>query len=278
MFFLQKFVHHPSKICFYGFEWMMNKFSPSKICIFLNSDYNYIILLVLYFYLLIMVIKSPFWLDIKIRRPKEAEDVIADLTEKEDKLLFDALSKKMWTEKENKKSINTPVSSIKSPFWLDIKIRRPKEAEDVIADLAEKQVKLLFDALNKKMWMNKEKKQSKETISETHNHPTENVASKEEISKAIELLEKWKEKKKLSESDADIMYTYLDKYGEQYISDSISRKDIGKFIKWLADMYLDLYYQDPNFENISSTDKWPTAEKLKRFRALNTIVQNVSFE
>lgn len=35
----QKFVHHPSKICFSGFEWMMDK--STRICIFYDYGYNY---------------------------------------------------------------------------------------------------------------------------------------------------------------------------------------------------------------------------------------------
>ena len=46
-------------------------------------------------------IKTHFWLD-KIKKSKDADTAIADLTEKQDQLLFDALSKKMWAKKESK--------------------------------------------------------------------------------------------------------------------------------------------------------------------------------
>ena len=82
----------------------------------------------------------------------------------------------------------------------------------------------------------------------------------------------------MNQNETDIMYMYLDKYGEQYLPNSISRPEIGNFIKWLCNMYSNLYYSAPDFASASSSDTTPTAENLRRYLSLCAILENVSFD
>jgi hypothetical protein len=74
------------------------------------------------------------------------------------------------------------------------------------------------------------KKQKKELVDNLVNNQIKTTemekASEEEIRKVVELLEKWKKNGELDEAEADIMYLYLDKFGEQYLPNSISRQEI----------------------------------------------------
>ena len=150
-----------------------------------------------------------------------------------------------------------------------------KRKKELVDNFLNDEVKKTLDKITKNT-SSRTKRKTKKTAEEVSKKIKK--ASEEEIKKAVELLEKWKKERKLDETEADIMYIYLDEYGEQYLPNSISRAEIGKFIKWLRDMYLDQYYLADDFEQTSSNDNTPTGQKLQKFWSLNTILDNVSFD
>lgn len=130
------------------------------------------------------------------------------------------------------------VPPIKTHFWLDVQIRRPKEADDVVADLTEEESQLLLDALNKKMWNQQEdKKEKKETweITKEHllNKPNMTPKDKEWMQKSIDYLveKKMDTSENLQKLDA-IVYTQesIEIWGVKRARKDISAKPNGKNI------------------------------------------------
>lgn len=107
---------------------------------------------------------------------------------------------------------------------------------------------------------------------------TKEKVTEEETNKAVELFGKWKKNGKLSKSDANSIYTYLDTHGIQYLPDSVPGTEMEGLYQWLSNFYMDKYYSAPDFDRIGVNDEGPTAENLKRFRSLNTILENIDFK